>query len=185
MKKIIAPLIVTFSLTTVPAFADEIEDILQGALEAYRDGDAKLAKEEVEYALELLKSAEGKGLQALLPEPMDGWTMELTDDSQGFAMLGGAGASAEYSNTAGDKYFNVTIATSPQIAGTFGAMFGSIATMGAMGELIRIQREKFVISDGQIQGLVDKRIYVNFEGEDIDAMRAHLESMDIKALKDF
>lgn len=180
------PFALCIALTSGAAsYADEFEDIVEGALEAYRDGDVKIAKEEIEYALELLKNAEGKSLQAILPEPLDGWTREFTDDAQGMTMLGGVGVSADYRNeTSGDR-FSVTVASSPQIAGAFGAMFGSAAAMGAMGELTRIQREKFVISDNQIQGLVNDKFYVNFEGDNTEAMKAHLQNMDIKALKEF
>jgi len=172
-------------ISSTSSFADEFEDIIEGALEAYRDGDSKIAKEEIEYALELLKNAEGKSLQAILPTPLDGWTQEFTDDAQAMTMLGGLGVSADYRNESSGDKFSITVASSPQIAGAFGAMFGSAAAMGAMGELTRIQREKFVISDNQIQGLVNDKFYVNFEGDNTEAMKAHLENMDIKALKEF
>lgn len=167
-----------------PAHADEIEDVLSGALEAYQQGDAKLAKEEVEYVLELLKDMEGDAMGALLPQPLDGWSMEMTDDAMAMSMLGGAGVSAEYTNGDGGR-FTVMIANSPQLVAGLGALLGSAATMSAMGDVTRIQREKFVISKDQIQGLVDKRTLVQFEGNDIDAMRAHLDVLNIAAIKDF
>lgn len=185
MNKLIATAVFAGLIISSPSNADEFEDVVQGALEAYQEGDTKIAKEEIEYALELLKNAEGKSLQGILPQPMDGWTMEFTDDAQGLTMLGGVGVSADYRNKSSKERFSLTLASSSQIAGAFGAMFGSAAAMGAMGELIRIQREKFVISDRQIQGFVNDKFYVNFEGDNTEAMRAHLESMDIKALKEF
>ena len=184
MRKLFTSLLLSAALV-VPAHADEIEDILTGALEAYQSGDAKLAKEEVEYVLELLKDIEGDAMTKLLPQPLEGWSMELTDDAAAMSMFGGAGVSGRYSNDAGDAYFSVLIANSPQLVGTLGAMFSNAATLSAMGDVVRINREKFVISDDQIQGGVDKRVLVQFEGGDVDAMRAHLETMDIKAIKDF
>jgi len=139
-------------LTALPAKADEIEEILTGALEAYQEGDAKLAKEEVEYVLD--------------------------------AMMGGSGASANYKHEDG-SYFSVTMTNAPQLIGTMGAMLGNTAMLASMGKIIRIEREKFVLSDRQLQGVVGGTFYVNFEGNDPEAMQTHLESMDIKALKAF
>ena len=171
-------------LTALPAKADEIEEILTGALEAYQEGDAKLAKEEVEYVLELLKGVEGEALAGLLPEPLDGWSKEISDDAMGLAMMGGSGASANYKHEDG-SYFSVTMTNAPQLIGTMGAMLGNTAMLASMGKIIRIEREKFVLSDRQLQGVVGGTFYVNFEGNDPEAMQTHLESMDIKALKDF
>jgi|GEM_PF-4649892 len=183
MRSFLAALLLSATVS-LPAHADEIEDILTGALEAYQAGDAKLAKEEVEYVLELLKDIEGDAMKALLPTPLDGWTMEMTDDAMGLSMFGGSGVSADYRNDAGDQ-FSVLIANSPQLVGTMGAMLANAATMSAMGEVVRINRERFVISDDQIQGLVDKRVLIQFEGRPVEAMRAHLETLDIDAIKDF
>ena len=39
---------------SMPAAADEIEDTIAAALEAYRAGDVKLAKEEIDFVQQLL-----------------------------------------------------------------------------------------------------------------------------------
>lgn len=183
--RILSGAILALTVTAVSVQADEIEDILQGALDAYQSGDAKLAKEEVEYVLELLKEVEGNAMTSLLPKPLEGWEMELTDDAAAMSMLGGAGVSAEYMHNDSGDSFSVQILTSPQIVGSIGMMLGNTAALASMGDVMRIKRQKFVISDDQIQGLVDKRVYVNFEGRNVDAMRAHLETLDIDAIKDF
>lgn len=182
MKRLIAGLFV-FAWMALPVQADEIEDVLTGALEAYQAGDAKLAKEEVEYVLELLKEVQGNAMTDLLPKPLDGWSMEMTDDAMAMTMFGGAGVSAEYSK-GGDR-FTVLIANSPQLVGPLAAMFSNAAMLSSQGEIMRINRVKFVISDDQIQGVLDKRVLIQFEGDNIDAMRAHLETLDLEAIKNF
>ena len=57
--------------------------------------------------------------------------------------------------------------------------------MSAMGEIRRIGREKFLITDGQVQGLINKTVMVQAEGDDVDAIFAHLKTMDIAGLRDF
>jgi hypothetical protein len=65
----------------------------------------------------------------------------------------------------------------------FMPMFSNAMILNAMGKVIRIQREKFVIQDdSNIIGIVDDRVLITAEGTPVAAMQAHLESMDLTAL---
>ncbi|MDJ1006671.1 MAG: hypothetical protein QNJ13_02510 [Paracoccaceae bacterium] len=171
--------------TAVPAAADEVTDTIQSALDAYEEGDVAYAAEELTFALQLLKEMRAGDLMGFLPEPQDGWTRELDPDAAAaLSMMGGTGAAAEYSSGSDD--FTVTLMMdSPMIAG-MAAMFTNPAliTSGG-GKMVRVGREKFVAMEGTISGLVGNRVLVQAEGDNTDAIVAHLETMDLRGLSQF
>lgn len=184
MKQLLLTAGIALSMSCHAAAADEIRDILAGALAAYDEGDVKLAREEAEFAIELMKSNEAKGFVAFLPAPQEGWSLEIDKDQNAMALFGGGvSAVGNYSN--GEEGFTITLLANSPMVTSMGAMFNSVATMNAMGELRRIGREKFVISDGSVQGLVDKTIMIQGEGDNTEAIFAHIETMDFKGMKDF
>ncbi len=81
-----------------PLMADEISDTLQSALDAYEEGDAQYALEELDYARQLLLALKTDALVEFLPAAPDGWTREVnTEMNTGLAMMGGGtGAEATY-----------------------------------------------------------------------------------------
>jgi hypothetical protein len=99
-------------------------------------------------------------------------------------MLGG-GSTASASYTDGKSEFTLTlVANSPMISG-MAAMMSGLATMGG-GETFRIQRETFQVTDGEIQGVVNGKVLISISGDaPVEAKRAHLESMDLRALGAF
>ena len=60
--------IMVFAMLAQPAQADELEDALQMALEAYQAGDINTAKEEIDYAAQLIAQMKAVGLSEFLPE---------------------------------------------------------------------------------------------------------------------
>jgi hypothetical protein len=65
-------------------------------------------------------------------------------------------------------------------------MAGMIGNAGMMGgKLERVGREKFMVLDGEITGLIDNRILVKATGGEVDAMLSLIEMMDFRALADF
>jgi len=56
------------------ANADEISDQIEVGLKAYADKDYKLALDELKYAEAQIQEMVNKENEALLPEPLDGWT---------------------------------------------------------------------------------------------------------------
>jgi hypothetical protein len=173
------------SLAALPASADEVTETIQSALEAYSDGDIAYATDELTFALQLLKEMRAGDLLGFLPEALDGWTREVDPDAAAaLTMMGGTGAAAEY--TSGSSDFTITLMMdSPMIAG-MAAMFSNPAVLASgQGKMVRVGREKFVSMDGTISGLVGNRVLVQAEGDDTDAILAHLETMDLRALSQF
>ncbi|MEM6729251.1 MAG: hypothetical protein AAF618_12185 [Pseudomonadota bacterium] len=177
----------TFALLTAlslpaAASADEIEDALNAALEAYQAGDTTFALEELEFARIKLQELKADALIAFLPPPPPGWT-RMEDDDMGAAlgmMGGGAGAAASYTPEGGGASVKITLlADNPMVAG----MAAMVANAGAMGaKLERVNRQQFAIMDGQMTALVANRVLVQAEGGDEATMTMLLESMDFRAL---
>lgn len=170
-------------LTPAETRADEFTDVVEGALEAYRAGDVDAAREDLDYAVKLLAASKAKGLVALLPEPVPGWTREDgADESMAMTMFGG-GVTASAVYRRGDAEFTLRlVADSPMIASVAG-MLGGMATLPGT-DIRRIGRQTFAVGDGQVQGVVDNRILVAADGSaTVDDMVATIERMDFAALK--
>ena len=168
-----------------PAVADDVSDTIRSALDAYNDGDVAYATEELNFALQLLKEMRAGDLEAFLPEPLDGWTREIdAGAAAGLAMMGGTGAAATYISGA-DNFTISLLMDSPMVTG-MAAMFSNpaIAASGG-GKMVRVGREKFISMDGDLSGLIGNRVFVQADGQNTDAIVAHLETMDFGALSQF
>jgi hypothetical protein len=173
-------------LAAGPLSADEFTEVVEGALGAYADGDITAAREDLEYALKLLSEMKAEGLVAFLPEPLDGWQRELSEVQAGgaFAMFGGGTTASATYLRGGDEFTITLVANSPMVAG-MGAMISGLGTMGG-GRTIRIQRQQFAVTDGEIQGVVAGSVLVQASGQaPVEAMQAHLETMDMRGLGEF
>jgi hypothetical protein len=175
-----------FAALAVPAAADEVEEAVAAALDAYRAGDMALAKEELDYASSLVGQMKAEGFSGFLPDPMPGWTRTIDDgQADGAALFGGVTASAAYVDAAGAEVAIQMMADNPMVA-SMGAMFSNPAMMGAMGKLIRAGRQKAVLTaDGEIQALVANRVLVTIGGDAPEAAKiAYFKLIDFKALGD-
>lgn len=170
-----------------PLWADEFEDVVGDALDAYREGDVTVAREELSYAMGLLTRMKAEELASFLPEPLPGWERELEDPaSSGMAMSmfgGGTAATANYRR--GDDDFTLSLmADSPMVSG-MAAMFSSMASVAGTRSA-RIQRQQFAIEDGEMQGVIGGKVLVQASGSaPIEDMQAHIEKMDLGALADY
>lgn len=165
------------------AHADEVSDTLKSALTAYEEGDISYALEELEFAKQLMQQMKTADLAKFLPEAPDGWTREISDDTNtGMAMFGG-GSSTEASYDNGSDSFSITImADNPMV----GALSGMMANAGVMGiKLERVGRQKYLNQDGELSGIVDGRILIQASGMDIETMKSVLAKIDHRALEDF
>jgi hypothetical protein len=174
-------------LAAPAAHADEIEDALTAALEAYRAGDVDAAKEEADFAATLLGQQKAAGLGDFLPAPFDGWTREDGDaQAMGAAMFGGGlAASATYTRD-GETVEAQILADSPMVA-SMGAMLGSPAMMANLGEVRRSGSHRYVVTgDGQAMALIGGRVMVQIDGSASTADKiAYFEAIDLDALEKF
>ncbi|KAA5605387.1 hypothetical protein F1188_10815 [Roseospira marina] len=170
-----------------PAQADEIEDSLVAALDAYRAGDTSVAKEELDFAAQLLSQMKAEGLSSFLPAAQPGWTREDGEtQALGTGLMGsGLSANATYRRD-GDTVDIQFLADNPMVTAMAG-MFTNPSAMGAMGTVKRIGRQKVVVSqDGELQALVNNRIMVQISGSaPVEDKEAYFEAIDIRGLQDF
>ncbi|MEM9736707.1 MAG: hypothetical protein AAF908_08905 [Pseudomonadota bacterium] len=180
-------LAIILCLTVVPAAADEVTETIQAALEAYEAGDIATAKEELDFAAQLLSQLKAEGLSEFLPEPFEGWTREEVDTQAAGASLFGGGqmAAALYASDEGDLEIRL-MADSPMVT-SMAAVLGNPALMGAMGTVKRVNRQRVVITpDGALQALIDGRVLVQIEGAaPAEQKLAYFETLDIEGLKAF
>jgi len=172
---------------SVPAQADEIEETLQMALEAYQAGDINAAKEEIDYAAQLIAQLKAAGLSDFLPEALPDWTR--AEPQQGapamMAFGGGMTASATYSRSS--DAIEIQLMADNQMVTSMAMMFGNAAMIGSMGQLKRIKRQKVVITQqGDLQAMIDNRIFVQISGQSpIEDKEAYFAALDLSGLKDF
>ncbi len=189
MRRIVTGLAMTLAMNIAVASADEIEDSLKAALEAYQAGDVNGAREEIDYARQLLLQMRAESLAKFLPAPLDGWSRR-DDENSGTAMGalgGGMMAGATYTRKDNGETVEIQIMADNQMVASMAAMFANPALMGTMGKLKRINRQKVVITpEGEIQALVDGRILVSVSGSaPVEDKEAYFRAIDIKALKEF
>jgi hypothetical protein len=170
--------------------ADEISDTLEEALASYKQGDVTGAKEDVIYALELLKQKSGNTLKDQLPDALEGWeAQEAKSETAGAGMLGG-GTVLSRTYTKDKSTVTIEIITDSPLLQGLGSMFAN-PMFNSGGEIKRINREKATINynkksqSGEITLMVDKRFVVNVKGNKVskEELIAYTKAIDFKALK--
>lgn len=184
MKMRIVALAAAAALWAGASTADEIEDAIEAALEAYRAGDIATTREELGYAQQLLAQRRADALSGLLPEPLQGWTREVDENAGAAAFGGGVAASATYRRDG--ETVEIQIVADNQMVAAMAAMFANPAMMGAAGRVKRINRQKVVLApDGEIQALIDGRVLVTISGSaPIEEKEAYFAAIDLERLKE-
>ena len=75
-------------LLTCSMQADDITETLQEAMASYEKGDYVQTKEDLVYAMELLKQKKGDSIKMVLPDALSGWEAEeATSETAGAGCL--------------------------------------------------------------------------------------------------
>lgn len=183
--KPVALVLLCLSLTAAPAAADEITDALDAARSAYEEGDIQYAIEELDFAKQRLAAMKTKALEQFLPPAPDGWTRTSESDigSAMSMMGGGSGAEADYTPEGGGDGYTITLMADSPMVSAMAAMISNAGLMGAQIE--RVGRQKFIVQDGEMTGLVDNRILIKASGADVETLLTALEGIDYRALGRF
>ncbi|MDF2234020.1 hypothetical protein P2H44_15780 [Albimonas sp. CAU 1670] len=181
------PLAAAIALLAGPAWADDVEDSLTAALEAYRAGDYVTAKDEAEFAVTLLGQMKAQDLGGFLPAPPEGWTREEDGDQATASQMFGGGLVSAATYTDGTDDVTVTFAADSPMVTAMSAMFGNAAAMGAMGKVMRVGKHRAIVTpDGEIQSLIDRRILVSISGSaPAETKQVFFEAIDLDALAEF
>ena len=170
---------------SVSAAADEFTETLDAVAEAYAAGDINAAAEDLAYATQLLQKMKGDAFTRLLPEPMDGWELEVDSETNAAMGMFGGGVTArgDYRNQSGESFSITMMADNPGFMSLAG-MYSNPQLMASMGEVIRIKRQSFVVSEsGEISGVVGGRTMIQVSGNaPRETIIAHLENLDLNAI---
>jgi hypothetical protein len=172
---------------SLPALADEVSETLQMALEAYEAGDINAAKEEIDYAAQLITQIKAAGLKEFLPDALPGWIrVEEDQGGQGSVAFGG-GMSASSTYTRENDNITIQLMADNQMVTAMAGMFGNTAMLGALGQVKRIKRQKVVITqNGELQAMIDNRIFVQISGQaPVEDMEAFFGALDVRGLNEF
>jgi hypothetical protein len=173
------------------AFADDVTDAIDEALQNYKDGKYSEAMGSLNYASQLIGQKKGGDLQSFLPRPLDGWTADdSTSQASGAAMFGG-GVTAErrYSKESGSV--SVRIVTDSPMLQSIIMMFGNPAIAASDGgKMEKISGQKAIVKysnsqkNGTITIVVANRFLVTIEGHDasMDDIKAYAKNIDYKKL---
>jgi hypothetical protein len=173
------------------AFADDVTDAIDEAMQYYQDGKYSDAMTSLNYASQLIGQKKGGDLQSFLPQPLDGWEAEeATSQSMGAAMLGG-GISAERQYNKGSSSVRIQIVTDSPMLQSMMMMFGNPMLAGADGgKLEKIAGEKAIVKynaadkSGDIKLVIANRFLVTLDGNDasLEDLKAYASTIDYKKL---
>jgi hypothetical protein len=173
------------------AFADDVTDAINEALQSYQAGKYSDAMTSLNYASQLIGQKKGGDLQSLLPQPLAGWEAEeATSQAMGAAMLGG-GVTTERRYNKGSSSVHIQIVADSPLIQSMMMMFGNPMMAGADGgKLEKISGEKAIIKynaqqkDGNINIVVANRFLVTVEGNDVslEDLKAYAGKIDYKKL---
>lgn len=157
------------------------------ALEAYQAGDINAAKEEIDYAAQLISQMKAAGLSEFLPDALPDWT-RAEGDGQAPANMGfGGGMVASASYMRENDRIEIQLMADNQMVTAMAGMFNNAAMMGSLGQVKRIRRQKVVITQqGELQAMINNRIFVKITGRaPVEDKEAYFAALDLRGLQDF
>ncbi|RMD80675.1 MAG: hypothetical protein D6809_00575 [Gammaproteobacteria bacterium] len=168
-----------------------MEQSIQEALEAYRQGDLSGAVSSLQYAEQLIQQEKAKRLAAALPEPLPGWQAERAEGQSAPAAVLGGGVGAKRRYRRGEAEVRIEILSdSPVLQSVLMMLSNPLFATADGGRLVRVGRLKGVLRydpeerSGSLQLVVAHRFLVNVEGEavDRDTLLAYAKAIDLQAL---
>lgn len=179
----VAALLFAANAMWAPVHADEVEDAMKEALEAYKNKDFKAATESLDYATTLIRQQKGNVLESYLPGPLDGWKAEDAESAAAGTAFMGGGVSAQRVFSKGDKRVTVALITdSPMLSGMM-MMFGNpmFATSDG-GKMQRINGQKAMVKRGEVTMAVNNTLVtVNGNADEADLI-AYTKGVDVEGL---
>ncbi|NLV23436.1 MAG: hypothetical protein GXY54_01465 [Deltaproteobacteria bacterium] len=186
-----AVVFVAATLLGMTAWADDVTDSINEALQAYQKGDLAEAVQNLNYASQLIQQKKGEGLASLLPGPLAGWTAEDATSQAATAAMFGGGVTAErrYSKDAAGVTIQV-VADSPLLQGVMMMFSNPMFATADGGKMEKIGAQKAIVKydaagkSGDIKIVVANRFLVTVEGRDADLadMKAYAAAVDYQKL---
>jgi hypothetical protein len=175
-------------------FADEITDSIEEAMEYYKESNYVEAANSLDYASQLIRQKRSGQLEALLPEPLAGWSAEdVKSKAAGPGYLGGM-ISAKRNYKKDRSSVTIEIITDSPALQSMVMVFSNPAYASADGgKLTKIKRQKAIIKyhsskkDGEINIVVAKQYLVSIKGRNINENELvdYASAIDYNKLKKF
>jgi len=175
-------------------FADEITDSIEEAAEYYKESNYVEAANSLDYASQLIRQKRSGKLEALLPEPLAGWSAEdVKSQAAGPGYLGGM-ISAKRKYKKDKSSVTIEIITDSPALQSMVMLFSNPAYASADGgKLTKIKRQKAIIkyhpskNNGEINIVVAKQYLVSVKGRNISQndLVDYASAIDYKMLKKF
>jgi hypothetical protein len=184
----------TLCITPDIVFADEITDSIEEAMEYYKENNYVEAANSLDYASQLIRQKRSGNLEALLPEPLAGWSGEdVKSQAAGPGYLGGM-ISAKRKYKKDNSSVTIEIITDSPALQSMVMLFSNPAYASADGgKLTKIKRQKAIIKynpsqkNGEINIVVAKQYLVSLKGRNINEndLVDYASAIDYKNLKKF
>ncbi len=174
--------------TSLPA--DDISDTLKEAMVSYEKGDYVQTREDLVYAMELLKQKKGDSIKSLLPDALAGWKAEEANAETAGAGMFGGGSTVSRIYTKGDAKVTIEVVTDSPLLQGLGSIIGN-PIFSSGGKLMRIKREKATIKydtkrkSGEIMIMLDKRFLITVKGRKVseETLIDYAKAIDFKKIK--
>lgn len=190
-KLMVVALSILFMAFSGLGYADEVTDSINDALKYYQDGEYTDAIEDLGYALQLIKQKKGEELEAFLPKPLSGWTVQQSSSQAAGAAMFGGGITAERKYSKGSSSITVQIITnSPLMQGVMMMLSNPMFAASDGGKLEKIGRQKAIVNfdptnkQGEIKMVVANRFFILIKGHGIteEDLKGYAKAIDYKKL---
>ena len=180
-----------FFAASGPAFADDVTDAINEAIQYYKDGQFTDAAGSLDYAAQLIRQKKGGELTSLLPKPLEGWNAEESSSQAAGAAMFGGGVTAEKKYSKGSSRITVQFITdSPVMQGVMMMFSNPMFASSDGGKLERVGGQKAIVkyneSDkrGDIKIVVAHRFLVTIEGREVtkEDLEGYAKAIDYKKL---
>lgn len=171
--------------------ADDVSDAINDALKAYSSKDELRTSDSLNRALSLLNARKARELDAVLPKPFEGWSVEnaarLASAAQ--RLFGGAGTAKKYHK--GDTTITLHVVGGSSMADRFKALVSDgKAAQSVGGELVGIGGHKAMSTynpdsrNGEINVVVGERYFISVSGTRVNKidLLAYAKAIDYKLL---
>lgn len=169
------------------AYADDIADSINEALQYYKNGEYTDAVGSLDYATQLIKQKKGGQLESLLPKPLKGWIAEDATSQVAGAALFGGGVTAERKYRKDSSSITVQLTTdSPMMQGVMMMFTNPMFAASDGGKMEKIGGQKAIVKynaankQGDIKIMLGNRFLVSIEGNGVakEDLKGYAEAIE-------
>ena len=150
---------------SLQAHADDVTDLLDQAKNQYEDGQLSAAKQSLEFASQLIAQQNASSLESFLPEPLDGWSTQDSNNASVSSTIYGGGISAEREYASGSNDARVSIVGDSPMISQMAMIFSNPMLMSAGGnQAVLINGNMAMVQNNELQMMVANRFLVTISG---------------------